>query len=147
MEPALAAIYRAINQRCVASGDAWAARVYADRAQPGNGRPYVLYRYQGGGEANQMIKPDANIVVTVRAVAETMAQAFMLSGRLSALLNDMGELDRRPEGIAALNGGTDWIIRTTTQENVLQLSEDVESTEVYHSGFFLRFIMEARASV
>lgn len=143
-EPALAAIYRAINQRLTTSGDVWANRVYADRAQPGNGRPYVRYGYQGGGEANQMIKPDANIVVTVRAVAETQAQAFALCGRLSDLLNDMGEQDRRPEGVAALNGGPDWHIRTTTQEGVVHLSELVDSTPVYHEGFFLRLIMEAR---
>lgn len=143
-EPALYAIYRAINQRCAGSSDAWGNRCYADRAQPGNGRPYVLYRYQGGGEANQMIKPDANIVVTVRAVAETMKEAMLLSGRLSSLLNDMGEFDRRPDGVAALFGGPDWIICTTTQEGVVHLAESVESTEVYHEGFFLRFVMEAR---
>lgn len=137
-EPALAAIYRAVRQRLTASAELWGQQVYPDQAPGGVERPYVVYFWSGGGELNAIVGQDAEIVLTVKVVADSLAQAFTGAGRISALLNDADGASASP-----LNGGTDWTIIHVQQEQVVHLVETVNTTQIYHEGARFRFYAEA----
>lgn len=138
-ELALAALFKAVYDRLTADpGEVWGDRVFPDRAVDGTAKPLVIFWWLGGGELNSVVRPDAEIVLGVKVVAPTQAQAFALAGRLSALLNDA---DRGSD--QALDGGDAWLILHTMQEGAIHLVEDVDGSWIYHDGFRLRVRMEA----
>lgn len=139
-EPALAALFRAVNLRCINHGG-WNDRVYNQRAPAGVIRPYMIFQWQGGGENNRHVIQDADIVLLVKAVANDLAASLMLAGQLSELLNDAGYFDDASD---YLDGGPAWWIKTTTQEGIVHLDELVDGEPVYHDGFFLRVQMERK---
>ncbi|TXH45977.1 MAG: hypothetical protein E6Q97_30545 [Desulfurellales bacterium] len=139
-EPAHGALTRAVNQHCLNQGG-WGSRIYNRRAPAGVQRPYMIFQWQGGGELNRNVVQDANIVLLVKAVANSLAEALMLSGQLSELLNDAGYFDNAN---SFLDGGADWWIKTTTQEGIVEIDELVDGEPVYHEGFFLRVQMERK---
>jgi len=139
-EPARAALYRAVNLRCINQGG-WDDRVYVRRAPAGVVRPYVVFQWQGGGEANRLVKQDATIVLLVKAVSDNLALGLMLAGQLSELLNDAGYFDDASD---CLDGGAAWWIKTTTQEGDIDIDELVDGEPVYHEGFLLRVQMERK---
>lgn len=136
---ALAALYKAVITRLKeAPALDWGDRVYPDRAPSGTPKPLVVVWWLGGGEINQSIVPDAEIVLGVKVVAATQAQAFALAAEASARLNDADRSSSK-----ALNAGSDWIVQHTKQEGVVHLVEDVDGSWIYHEGFRLRCRMEA----
>lgn len=141
-EIALAALYRAMNNRLSTGNELWGARAYAERAPAKVLRPYVIYQWQGGGDRNRLLqKSDAEIVLTVKCCADNLGTAFSGADRLGALLDDYGVQDRIAQG-DGLNGGTYWKILTTTRETIVHMSELVDGVDVYHEGFTLRVVME-----
>lgn len=139
MEAALQALYRTIYARLTRPGEVWGSKVYADLAPASVERPYVVYFWAGGGEANTRRHPDAELLLTVKIISERQVEAFQGGARLSALLNDAGVYDTDDP----LDGGPDWIICTTSQERAVHLVELIDGARVYHEGFQLRVIMEA----
>ena len=143
-EAPLAALYRTMNLRWSTANELWGARAYAERAPAKVTRPYVIYQWQGGGDRNRLMqKKDAEIVLTVKCVADNLGTAFTGADRLGALLDDYGVQDRIAQG-DGLNGGDYWSILTTTRENIVHLSEMVDGVDVYHEGFTLRVVMEEK---
>jgi len=139
-EPALASAYRAIRARLGAGGEPWGARVYGDVIPAGAEWPVVTYFWSGGGERYTRRTPDANLVITVKAISESQAEAFTLAGRIAALLNDSGEADYRND---ALTAGSEWRILSVSQEDAVHLVEMWAGAQpLYHEGARYRFIME-----
>lgn len=145
-EAALAALYRAVYNRLVASGDVWGSRAYPDLAPAKilvsglltpTPRPYTIFSWAGGGEINQLIKQDAEIVLTIKGVSETLTEAFAIAGRISALFDDQDAGDP-----TALSGAPDWQIIHVNQEQIVHLVEGVDATWIYHAGHRFRFLME-----
>jgi hypothetical protein len=143
MEAARAALYRAVHARLTSAGSANWTGVYADMApaKPAAERPYVLFFLASGGERNTHVEPDAEIVLTVKIVADSQMTAFAALGQLSGLLNDAGAYDRTE---TPLDGGADWLIRTTTQERDVHQVYLVDGQRVYEEGFQLRVMMSKR---
>lgn len=137
-ETALAALYRAVGRRLVENPELWGDRAYPDLAPEGSGRPFVLYAWAAGGELNQLVKQDAEIVLTVVCAANTLAQAFTAAGRISALLDDADI-----SSTLALDGGAAWQILSVNQEQIVHLVERVDGAWVYREGHRFRFRMEA----
>lgn len=142
-EIALAALYRGVAAKLSGGGELWASRVYAERAPATVIRPFVVFTWQGGGERNRLKKQDAEIVLNIKCIADTLSVAFTGAARLSALLNDMGMQDRTATNDWLL-AGVDWDILTTTQESIIHMSELVDGADVYHEGFMLRVRMERK---
>lgn len=138
---AVGAAYAAIRARLAGGSELWGTRVYADLAPDNAKRPFVMYTFMGGGERNRLVGvADASLVVAVRVVADTLAQAFDGSARLAELLDDAGLFD----GVADMQP-TGWYITTSSVEQHIHLMELVDGVRVYHAGFQLRLTMEKEA--
>lgn len=137
---ALHALYQAVFTRLAVDHptEDWGDRVYPDLAPSGSEKPYVIYWWLGGGELNQSVVRDAEIVLGVKVVALELVQAFTLAGRLGELLNDADRSSSK-----ALDAGAEWVVQHTMQEGAVHLVEQVDGTWVYHEGFRLRCRMEA----
>lgn len=136
-ETALAALYRAVARRLTENSELWGDRAYPDLAKSGTQKPYVVFSYAGGGEINARVQQDAEIVLTVKAVALSLDQAFAASARISTLLNDADA-----SSAEALSAGSEWTIIHTKQEITVHLVELIDSVWVYHEGHRFRFLME-----
>lgn len=130
---------RAIVNRLAAPGEMWGVRVWPDRAPANPVRPYALYFINSGGENNRVREADAAFGVTIKCVADTMAQSMQGAARLAELLNDCGTQDI---GDDPLDAGLDWVITTITQGRLVHLVEDFGNVEpVYHDGHVFDFVM------
>lgn len=137
-EIAQAVLYRTVNRRLTQSTtELWGMRVFPDLAKTGTARPYVVYSYAGGGEINGLRKQDAEIVLIVKAIAESMGQAFVAAGRISTLLNDADY-----SSVNVMDGGSEWAILHVKQEQIVHLIETVDGVQIYHAGHRFRFRME-----
>lgn len=137
-ETALEALYRAVRMQ-LAAETFFAGRVYADVAPPKTARPFCVFSYAAGGERNQLVKPDAEIELTVRCVADTLQDAFAGAGAISNALNDADLSDPK-----ALNGGPSWEILHTRQLGIVHMRELVDGRDVYHEGHRFSFRMEGK---
>lgn len=142
-ETALAALYRAVGQRLTAQSEVWGPRAFPVLAKVGTPRPYVLFAWAGGGELNQLVKPDAEIMLTVVCAADTLAVAFHGAGRISALLNDADASNGTTGTPPALDGGADWQIIHVNQEQIIEIVELVDGAWVYREGHRFRVLLEA----
>jgi hypothetical protein len=136
-DTALAALYRAVQTRLAGSGEAWAARASAEIASAGTVRPYVIYSFHAGGESNDHVGKDARITLVIKCVADTMAVGLAGAARISELFNDA---DQSRAG--ALSGGAYWIIKTSTQAQVVHYVEMIDGKQVHHCGHRFVFNME-----
>lgn len=139
-EGALGALYRAVYARLSEPGAVWLS-AHADAAPAGRARPYALFFWSGGGEANRRVGRDAELVLTAKVVADSQTEAFAGLAQLADRLNDQGAFDG---AAAALDGGADWVIATTAQERAVHLMELIDGKRVYHEGFLLRVVMQPR---
>jgi hypothetical protein len=140
MEAALAALYRAVKQQLTSSGsERWADRAYPDMAAANTPYPYVDFAWAAGGEVNELIRPDAVIVLMVSAWADTQAESFLCAGRISDLLNDADISSDK-----AMDGGADWLIINSSQEQAIHSVELVDGVWKYRDGARYRVRMEAK---
>ena len=135
-EAALAALYRAVRTRAIATSEMWGNQAFADIAPAKTARPYVVFNWAGGGEVNGRVAQDAEIVIAIKAVAESMADALTMAGRISALFNDADA-----NGSNEMDGGADWVIVNSQQEGIVHLVESVDGRQIYHEGHRFRFYM------
>jgi hypothetical protein len=140
-DTALAAAYRAIQTRLTANTNnpVWNERAYPDLAPASAARPFAVFFWSGGGEANRRRVQDADLLITIKVVADSLAEAFAGAERLSALLNDADA-----GSALALDGGASWDIVSVTQERAVHLVEMVDAQQVYHAGAVFRVRMEAK---
>ena len=139
-DTALAAAYRAIRARLAGSGLSWAGRVYGDVIPASVELPVVTYFWQGGGEANFRRNQDAELVIIVKAVSYTQAEAFSMAAEIAALLNDKGHTDDADDHLTASGG---WTILTCTQELAVHLVDMWAGAQpVFHEGHQYRLVME-----
>ena len=153
-DSAIQACYAAVYNKLKNGGNA-GGRVFPDMGDDSAVDPnldtwaYWVYNWSGGGESNQRRKGDANLVLAVKCVSNDLDAAFTGAAQISALLNNQGVQDIVPATGAyvtsPLSGGANWVIKTSTQEDVFHLTEVIEETgeTVYHDGAYYRFIMEA----
>lgn len=141
-EDSLGALYRAVANKLMNASPIWTGRVYPDDVDQDVVRPYVVFAYTAGGEANEVGRPDADYLLTVKVVADTQQLAMDGSARLAWLLNDQGVQDH-PE--TPLNGGDDWEVITSTVERRVHIKDRFSGTKpIFHDGHQIRFKMEAR---
>ena len=139
-ETALAATYKALRTALTGGSESWATRAYPDIAPEGVARPYVVFGWAGGGEANEVRRQDASLIISVKVVADTMTASMAGAVRLSELLNDQGEQESN-----TITGGTFWEISTITQERAVHLVEQFGNAKpIYHDGHIFRFRLEAK---
>jgi len=140
-ELALWAAQKAFFARLAGADDLWSG-VYQDIASEGASYPYLVIFWQGGGERNAIKAQDAEFVIIVKAVANSLSTASAAMARASELLNDKGEQESPDDYV---NGGDDWIILSITQEETFYMPEEFAgSRTIYHVGARFRAIMEAR---
>lgn len=138
-EHPIAAAYRAVYRRATeSSGEIWGDRAYPDRAPSGTERPYLIYFHGAGGELNARKIEDAELVLIIKGVSSSMAEAFAMAARIDALFNDQGQYDTS----TPLDGGAEWSILTTKRELMVHLVEQVDGQQVYHTGAQFRVRME-----
>lgn len=137
-EDSLSALYRAIERRATANSELWGEKVFPDFAPPNEARPYLIYNWSGGGEINETVGEDAEYLITIKGVADTLAQAFVMAARIRELFNDTDLADAD-----ALDGGTYWDILNVVRERQVHLVEQSNGKQIYHSGAIYRFRMEA----
>jgi hypothetical protein len=139
-ESPLAAAYRAVRSALVVPGAVWGTRVYRSTAPEGVTRPYVVYFWSGGGETNRVLAQDATLVVTVKVVAESYAEAATGAAQIAERLNDQGRYRA-----ATLDGGTDWHVLGCSQEELFEFDELFGGqVTLYHQGARFRLVMEAK---
>lgn len=136
MEDALGALYKTLRATLTATTEVWGTRAYAKLAPAGAAFPYVVFDYAAGGELNQSVAPDAEFVIFVKGLAkEDAATAYAMAARFEALFNDK-------DG-GALSAGTDWTIISITQEQRIDLLEQVDGAQIFHAGHRYRVRMES----
>jgi len=136
-EVALAALYRTVRNRLIASSEIWGTKAFPDLAPAKTERPYVVFSYAGGGELNARVSQDAEIVLTIKIISTELGQALYGAQRISSLFND-ADLSRA----GALDAGSEWVIIHVKQEQIVHMVEMVEGVQVYHDGNRFRFRME-----
>lgn len=143
-ETALAALYRAVVARLDGVADkVWADRVYTDAVAEGTAYPYVWIFWSGGREANLLQRRDADQVLTIQCVSESLEQAFAGAEQIADALNDHGEQDTGNDD--ALYGGAYWHILSVTEEDTIHLHAPFAgAAPIFQCGARYRFIMEAK---
>src|SRR5258708_37284194 len=136
---AYAACYAALFAATTA---VWAGRAYADQAPVTVVRPYVTYAFAAGGDTSAIIRPDPNLLILIKCVADTLALAFQGDEQVRNLLDDHGELER----IRNVGGDGEYILQTISREMRIHYVENVQggAAQIYHSGARYRFILGRR---
>ena len=137
-EVALAALFRAIQQRAVEGTPPWGQEVHLSPAPMGTAYPYLVYQKQAGGEINQRRSRDAEFVMAIKVIDDSLASALGAAASISDRFNDAGLFDRPAD---PLDGGPDWVIQTTTEEQSVFYTERIDGELVYHSGAQFRVRM------
>lgn len=132
------ALCRACFNRLTSTEEMWGQQVGEDPLA-GWTHPYVQMYQISGMEPNRVQEQDAEYEMGFKVVADDMEQALNGAARLSALLNDQGEQDLPT---AALYGGSDWDICTSTQGRAIHLIEKFANAQnIYHEGHVFTFVM------
>jgi hypothetical protein len=137
---ALAALFRAIERRASEAAAPWGQRVFLSPARKGTAYPYLVYQKQAGGEANRVHARDAEFVIAIKVIDDSLAGALGGAAVISDRFNDAGLFDRPAD---PLDGGAAWVIQTTTEETAVFYTEQIDGQTVYHSGAQFRVRMEA----
>lgn len=108
---------------------------------------YVVFFEVSGGR--QMVNPrrkNAEILISVKAVSGTMAQAMAASDAISALLDDSGRQDVGSITTPLhLPTHAEWDITTMTEERDIWLEEQFSGAQsIYHAGHQYRVMMEKK---
>ena len=135
---ALESVYRALPVNLKGVGN-WGDRVYPDQAPANVQRPYVIFFWAGGGEANWTRHNDADLIISVKCVANTMQESMTGAGLIAAALNDKGTQD----STSPLVNGADWTITTVTSDRVIHMVEaEANAVPIYHDGAQYRVILQ-----
>lgn len=108
---------------------------------------YVVFSELSGGR--EMVNPqrkNAEMLISVKAVSGTMAQAMAASDAISALLDDSGRQDVGSEAAnPRLPIHAAWDITTVTEERDIWLEEKSSGAQsIYHAGHQYRVMMEKK---
>ena len=134
----------ALRAHLMTYGD-WGDRVGVEHVEASTPRPYVIIYFVGGGRLLESHSKDANLLVGVKCVADTLGLANQGAFRIMTLLEDNGEGDKRTDSTATPVVAGEFEILTITEERALAYAEDFEKTRnIYHAGFVYRIRMEER---
>ncbi len=114
--------------------------VYADFAPQNAKRPYFVFFFVSGGNTREVRNNRQIIVLTVKCVADLLADAVNGASALDATLAEAGRFDG-----GVIVGDADWDILTITQDGDVYLREDDEVVApIYHVGYQYEIVMEAK---
>lgn len=105
-------------------------------------RPYVVFFMASGGRNNSVpSRQNARLVLSVKAVAETMQTALDGAEAISAALANSGSQDTNPR----LPTHDGWTITTVTEDRAIWIEEKFEGAlSIYHAGAQYIVTMEAK---
>ena len=119
----------------------WDSRVHVTMAPVTSARPYVQIFLAGGGAQNIVKNKDASLLVTIKVIADTLAESLVGAAKISELLDDNGE----QEGGASPVTGTEYEISNITEGLTISYVEQIENARsIYHGGAQYRVRMEER---
>lgn len=114
--------------------------VYADFAPQNANRPYFVFFFVSGGNTREIRNNRQIITLTVKCVANTLAEAATGASSIDAILADGGRFDG-----GVIVGDSAWDILTITQDGDVYLREDDEQVApIYHVGYSYEIVMEAK---
>jgi hypothetical protein len=121
------ALYTKLNVASVTG--AGATGVFNRIAPENQALPYVIYQWQGGGDANITPRRSRNLVYTVKAVATTLGAAGAIDSAIDALLH--------MQTISISTGGwaTFWVAR---EQDIAYEEVDPRGLIIYHTGGMYR---------
>jgi len=138
------ALYKVMNARLVNGSALWGLRARAvEIADATLTRPYLLWFVASNMRYNMANahKKRAEIVLSVKGVAEDMATALAIQEAITGLLDDSGSQDISPR----LPYSADWIITTMTEDRAIWLQELTSVGKmIYHAGHQYQVRMERR---
>lgn len=107
-------------------------------------RPYLQYFWAGGGnELAATNRQNVRLVLSIKGVSETLAEALAMKAAVADLLIDSGSQDVNPR----LPTHAAWVVTTVTQDRIIYLEEQFEGAQwIYHAGNQYEFVMERRTS-
>jgi len=137
-DTALGAALTALRTRLLNYSPLWAGRVHLDEAPQGTAYPYLILSFVGGGAANRSRVPDAELVIRVKAIGASFAEANACALQVSRALDDAGYYDLN-SAIGVVGG---WLIATVTEEETFTLPENTPDGKlIYHVGAAYRVVM------
>jgi hypothetical protein len=145
-ESAQTACYRALGNQLLAADSAFGSKVFA-RFHPFSINPaeqdfpYVVMVIVGGGERNQIKKPDAEFTVQVACYADSATVSEEAARVIDNALNDKGQQESNASD--SVSGGNQWYIATITGGRVVTNVEYYENAaRVFVDGKVYRVTME-----
>jgi hypothetical protein len=137
-EIALAALQRALRTQLEGSSPPWTG-VWWHRAGVNAQEPYVVMYSAGGGPENVLHQGDDTHLIGVKALSRSYSQAMACAAEIRARLDNRGT--QEPGG--TLDGGTYWVITTSTEERTIDTPEYIDdAVTLWHVGAVYRFTME-----
>lgn len=137
----LEAVLRAVRGRLTTGDELWGNRAYYALAPTGTRRPFVVFSVQEARELNENRAPDALVLLLVKVISVDLEEGLRGAYRIAALLNDAGDQD----GYTPLGSSGGWRITTVTQERMIEYSELIAGTNVFHVGNMYRFRLSSRS--
>lgn len=114
--------------------------VYAEFAPVEAHRPYTVFFLVSGGNMRNVPKNRQMMTITVKCVADTLADAFNGASSISGILDDAGLFDG-----GVLIGDVAWDVCTITQNEMIKLIEwDEDVKPIYHAGYSYEVVMEEK---
>lgn len=124
-------------------GGVWGARVEPlALATAGMEKPCLLFFFVSGGrELSVPTRNSARLGLTVKCVADTLADALAGQAQISAALHNAGLQDVNPR----LPSHAAWDVLTVTEQEAVWLEEVFEGTQrIYHVGYQYDFLLEKK---
>lgn len=137
------AVYQILRSRLMNASALWGVRVQpVEIAGSGLVKPYVLFFTASNmAPSSNPYHKKAEIVISIKGVAEDMATALAIQEALTQLMDDSGDQDINPR----LPYNADWRVTTVTIDRAIWLQElDTVGEMIYHAGHQYRMTMERR---
>lgn len=132
-------VLRQVIYRQLVDETLWGAEVYPDLAPPKASRPYVVHFIVAGG--NEVLSTgggNPRYIMTIKAVADTLAEALLCSQRIRELMDNHGSQEP-----TALPLHDDWDVLTTTRGRTASVADMFSGAKpIYHEGDQYEFVME-----
>ena len=145
-DSAIGAALKATRTALVGANALWGSKVFSEQAEENMQRPYVVMIMAGAASPTYTVKPDMNVRLIVKCVADTMVEAIQGAEAISQALDDRGSQDAPWQTTKTLvDGGADWTILTITELEGFHINENVDNVRgVYHAGAAYRFVMQRK---
>lgn len=142
VETAISACYRTLRAHLSAEDALWGGRAYPLEVLPAQTvKPYVVFFVASAIEPQDLAVQRAELVVSVKCVAETLGDSLAGASRIRAYLDDSGTQDISPR----LPTLATWEVTAVTLDRAIHLQEAVTPDGViYHDGHQYLITMEVK---